>query len=361
MASIYHKPLGPKEMTECLAATLPPHVDPTKFQLAYGRRAVPKLISELIDEQLFERQRALVFLSDLFHNPENIASALHEGIVPKLTRLLGETDLTVKQKATECMRSLCSHAIGRKSVVDNGTLAKLAKLFDDADPLVRKQTHDIFCRVTSQREGSDSCLSFSLLPVLIKKVPTERMDIQVVILETLYNCIRHGSTPWVPRDAVNNSALDIFTDLIQIELVTDVKVAACRCIMALCFHAEVKKLAVKNPQTIPRLMRLLKDIKPEVRAASAGAIMSITIDCDAKRILVRENAVPIFLELIQNDESQSVLLNVIKCITNCAEDYRGRFQLHSAIKKLENIKESSPNQQLREVAEKAIQVITWRP
>lgn len=86
---------------------------------------------------------------------------------------------------------------------------------------------------------------------------------------------------------------------------------------------------------------------------------SITIDCEAKRIMVRENAIAILTDLLL-DENESVLLNVVKTITNCAEDYRGRFQLLGCIKKLEAFKFSS-NTQLAESSKKAIQVITWRP
>lgn len=55
--------------------------------------------------------------------------------------------------------------------------------------------------------------------------------------------------------------------------------------------------------------------------------------------MVRENALPTLVELL-SDQNESVILNVIKTITNCAEDYRGRFQLHGALKQVRRLEEA---------------------
>lgn len=98
------------------------------------------------------------------------------------------------------------------------------------------------------------------------------------------------------------------------------------------FHADGKKAAL-NGHTIGILIDSLLDFKAQVRAASAGALMSISIDVEAKKVLVRENAIPTLMNLL-NDKDESVLINTIKTISNCAEDYRGRFQLHGCYKKV---------------------------
>ncbi|KAJ3039816.1 Radial spoke head 14 [Rhizophlyctis rosea] len=231
-------------------------------------------------------------------------------------------------------------------------------MFDDQDDLVRKQVHETFSRTTTQQAGVDSLLSFALFPSLIQKLATERTEIKIPILETCYNCIRLGREPSMPRDALESGAMEALTGLVKKEMVTGVKVAGARCIMMLSFYPEAKRIACRE-QTVPVLIDLLVARKAEVRAAAAGALMSITIDCDAKRLMVRENALPTLVELL-NDQNESILLNVIKTITNCAEDYRGRFQLHGAIKQLQTFTESK-NTQLAEAARRAIQVITWRP
>ena len=61
--------------------------------------------------------------------------------------------------------------------------------------------------------------------------------------------------------------------------------------------------------------------------------MTISIHCDAKKWLVRENALEKLVNLL-DDKNELVLLNVIKTIGNCAEDYRGRFQLNMSAPKV---------------------------
>lgn len=96
---------------------------------------------------------------------------------------------------------------------------------------------------------------------------------------------------------------------------------------------------LSDNNTITTLISLLGHDQSPVRAAAAGALMryerlnSISIDCDAKKVLVRENLIQVLGQLL-SDENELVQLNAIKTITNCAEDYRGRFQLHQSIEKV---------------------------
>lgn len=62
-----------------ISAKLPPHIDPTKAPVAFGERAVPKLSRELVDLDLITRQRALMALCDLVHDPELAYAAVMVG------------------------------------------------------------------------------------------------------------------------------------------------------------------------------------------------------------------------------------------------------------------------------------------
>ncbi|KAJ3235239.1 Radial spoke head 14 [Chytriomyces hyalinus] len=216
-----------------------------------------------------------------------------------------------------------------------------------------------FVKITVQESGVLSFLAMGLFEPLVARVPEERMDIQIMILETLYQCIRLGGAPYIPDEPIKCDAMGVFTRILKKELVADTRVAAAKCIMMLSFYKICKTLACAG-DTTTILIAMLNDSKSEVRSAAAGALMSITIDCEAKKFVVRENAVGTLMELL-DDTNETVLLNVIKVITNVAEDYRGRFELHACVKRLEGFANTSKNDQIREVARRAIQVITWRP
>ncbi|KAI9104823.1 armadillo-type protein [Phlyctochytrium arcticum] len=350
----------PDVVASARAMAKPEAMDPTKAQLAYGRRAVPKLISNLDPSlcTLPELQHTLILLADLLHTPTNIAQALSHDLVVKLGNMVDHEDVTVRQQSTEGLRVVAGHAIGRQAIVDCGTLVPLSKLFDDKDALVRRHVHHIFSLVTTHSSGVTSLLHSQLFQPLVDHLPFESLDVQRHILDTCYNCIRLGRPPFMPRDAVEGGAMAALTKLLGVGSVTDIAKRGAECVMVLSHFAEGKRLAVSSG-TVSVLIDLLHHKHASVRAAAAGALMAITIDVEAKRMVVRENALPVLMDLIK-DKNELVVLNSVKVITNCAEDYRGRFQLHSCIKQLQVLYESS-NAQLAQAAKRAVEVISWRP
>lgn len=65
---------------------MPPDIDPTKAAIAYGCRALRKLNEELQSGDLLTRQKALVALCDLMHDPEYVYEAINigESITPRV-------------------------------------------------------------------------------------------------------------------------------------------------------------------------------------------------------------------------------------------------------------------------------------
>lgn len=113
-------------MNEQVHASIPIGMDPTKSHFAYGARMVPKLVQELDSLKLVDRQRALVNLVKLCHNPETIALAIEENVINIIVSFLKKDDLTCRQKATECLEIISRHAIGRSSILDSGILDTLS-------------------------------------------------------------------------------------------------------------------------------------------------------------------------------------------------------------------------------------------
>lgn len=58
---------------------LPPNINPAQADIAYGCWALPKLNKELQSEDLQTRQKALMALCDLMHDPEYVYEAVDIG------------------------------------------------------------------------------------------------------------------------------------------------------------------------------------------------------------------------------------------------------------------------------------------
>ncbi|TFK01074.1 putative germ cell-specific protein 1-like protein 2 [Platysternon megacephalum] len=97
-----------------ISAKLPPDIDPTKAPIAFGERALPKLNEELQSPELLTRQRALMALCDLVHDPENVYQAIKLGFLDNLKYLLLDHDSTVREKTTEVLYIMATHNVGRQ-------------------------------------------------------------------------------------------------------------------------------------------------------------------------------------------------------------------------------------------------------
>jgi hypothetical protein len=198
--------------------------------------------------------------------------------------------------------------------------------------LVRVQVNESLLRLSVQRTAVRAILQQNLLHCLMELMPGERLDIQLIILQTCHNLIHHGAS-YMPEEALRCGALDSFLTLLKdSSMATDLKVAAAKGVMMLSYYLEAKALAAK-PESLHVLYGLLSDRKSEVRAAALGALMSISVDVGAKQVMSREQMLPTLMMLL-DDENELVVLNGIKTITNCAEDLRARPQLAACIHKV---------------------------
>ncbi|KAJ1336887.1 hypothetical protein BSLG_001528 [Batrachochytrium salamandrivorans] len=291
---------APLEDSISLALSLPKDINYTSANLAYGRQAISRLIDSLEDGKLHARQKALMSLSDLCHSPENTVQGIQKGLVTHLNLFLSIDDATCKLKATELLHTISGHAIGRTDIIDSNILESFLKL-------MKLEANTILFHINI---GVVNILQSKLFVPIILRLALERMEVQISILETCYNCIRLGDDVEISKLALENGAMEEFTDILRKSLSGKVKVEACRCIMMLSFYHEGKRAATTK-DTMLVLIALLRDHKSDVRAAAAGALMSITIDCDAKRIMIRENALKVLASLL-SDSNELVQLNAIK-------------------------------------------------
>ncbi|XP_068956910.1 radial spoke head 14 homolog isoform X2 [Petaurus breviceps papuanus] len=245
---------------------LPPDIDPTKVSIAYGRRALPKLNEELQSSDLLTRQKALMALCDMVHDPEHVYQAISIGFLNSLKLLLRDPDSTVRQKTIEVFHIMANHSVGREGFLKHHVILALSQNLDDPVLLCRKFLHKTYRSVAQVPRGADSIISSGLIPFLVKKVQEEDEEIQELILDTLYFCLQ-----WDASQALQSKAVPILREKLN-SLNENIRSKAAHTLMAICMPQDGKD-QVWQYDVIPLLVKLLDDPNIEVKGNAAGALM----------------------------------------------------------------------------------------
>ncbi|KAJ7375789.1 Radial spoke head 14 [Desmophyllum pertusum] len=307
-----------------ISVKLPPNIDPTKSRLAYGDRALPKLNRELNSPDLLTRQRALMSLCDVMHNPEHISEGLNVG-----------------------------HAVGRDAFVDHKMIVPLSELFDDNVYQARRNAHRAIEMSVHMSPGTEGVVDAKLVPVLVGKLLKEEDEIKELILDTLHYCMTIET-----QSALESGAMESFTKLLTHKTAT-IRGKAARDVMDLSFPLDGKDKAV-DVGAIPELVTLLADDNTDVRAQAAGAIMTITITTKGKNSAIEASAIPNLVKLLDDPESE-VRLNALKAITTLSEAPLGRTTLLASVNEVSKLIHDHNSPAVRKAAQIAVQVITWKP
>ncbi|NXH89080.1 RSP14 protein, partial [Edolisoma coerulescens] len=335
-----------------ISAYLPPHLDPTKAPLAFGRRALPKLNEELQSPELLTQQRALMALCDLVHDPEKVYQAIALGFWDNLKILLVHHDQTVRQKTTEVLSVMALHSIGRQGLIQSGVISALTGLLDDPVDICRKNTHQIFDMMAKLPEGAGGVLRAGLIPPLVLKLKTELDEIQELILDTLSNCLRVEVS-----EALAAGAVTVLKEKLS-HPSTTIRSKAAWVLLEISSHAE-GKIAVCKEELIPGLVSLLEDALPEVQINTTGALMFAAVTSQGRSSAMGAEAIPPLLKLVA-EETSKARLNAIKTLTLLAELPEGRQTLLDHRDTFRRCLDD-PSEAVQRAARIAITVIEWKP
>lgn len=335
-----------------ISAKLPPHIDPTKAPVAFGERAVPKLSRELVDLDLITRQRALMALCDLVHDPELAYAAVMVGCMPNLKLLLYDDDATVRRKSTEIFYILATHSIGRFAIMEFEAIAPLADLLNDPVDICRRNMHMALEMLSEVPSGAAAIVNNGLVPLLIEKLISELDEIQELILKTLHYCLLVDT-----KQALDASGVSVFKSKL-FHSSDAIRSLAAQALMNISAPLEGKEKMCEE-DVILVLVDLLSDPNPKVRGAAAGALMFATITTQGKYKALEADIIPPLLILV-NDPVSKVRLNAIKTITTMSEAPAGRRALLDHLPLFES-KAQDPSEAVRKAIRIAIEVITWKP
>ncbi|XP_055454918.1 radial spoke head 14 homolog [Psammomys obesus] len=332
---------------------MPPDLDPTKAAIACGCRALPKLNEELQSNELLTRQKALVALCDLMHDPEYVYEAISIGCLKSLKALLRDGNNLVRIKTTEVLHIMATHNVGRVGFLDQGVIADLSFLLNDHQVVCRENLHQAYKHLAQLPEGARGIVSSGLIPSLVWKLQTENEYIQELILDTLAPCLREDAS-----EALNSQAVPYFKE----KLLSDspqIRSKAARALIAISVPLEGKN-QVWQHNVIPVLVELLVDPDEEVQANVAGALMNAAVTTEGKYAALDANAIGPLMELLCSKPTTKVILNATKALTMLAEAPEGRQSLQAHLSTFQRLL-MHDMEAIRRAAQVAIKVIEWKP
>ncbi|XP_008155424.1 radial spoke head 14 homolog [Eptesicus fuscus] len=331
---------------------LPPDINPAQASIAYGCRALPKLNEELQSEDLRTRQKALMALCDLMHDPEHVYVAIDIGCLESLRVLLRDTNHMVRIKTTEVLSIMATHNVGRDGFLRHGIITVLSLLLNDPQPACRENLHLAFKHLAQVPSGAKGIVSSGLIPSLVRKLHREEEGIQEILLDTLAACLQEDAT-----EALNSRVVPFLKEKLLSPNET-IRCKAARTLIAVSIPLEGKKQVWRH-DVIPILVHLLQDPVEEVQANAAGALMYATVTTEGKYAALDAEAIHPLLGLLVSS-LQKARLNAIKALTMLAEAPEGRKILKAHVHTF-RVLEADPSEAVQRAAQVAIKVIEWKP
>ncbi|KAF5402754.1 hypothetical protein PHET_03647 [Paragonimus heterotremus] len=331
----------------------PPHIDPTKATLAYGRLAIKRLNRELRDTVLLTRQRAVKALCDYLHDHEHISEAINEGVFVSLNELLTDPDVSCRAYATECFVVLCQHELGWVTFLEHNILKSFLNLIRLTEvDIVRLNAQKAIELLTTSPAGALATVENGYIPLLIDCARDEVDEIKIVVLDTLNHCLSLDTDK-----GLMSGGMKLFTQLLA-HSSKEVRSRAAQNILRLCVNPIGKQEALDN-ETIPALVALLTDDCEKVKASVTGALSFICTTNHGRYTTLNAGAIPHLLHLVDHETSR-VRVNALKVITCLSETPEGRRIL------LDHLDVIAPHQTdvnaaVAKHAKIAVSVITWKP
>ncbi|OWA51066.1 putative Radial spoke head 14-like protein [Hypsibius exemplaris] len=338
--------------------TYPPRVDFTKTPLAYGLRAVPRILRELVVDEVVVRRRALNSLAVYLVNPLHVQESLDRGVMRVLYERLKETDYLVRERTTACLQLFSRSTRGCEAILLDDIVNILRKRIDDIEEPVRINSYNTFLNLSGELKGAFEITNYDLVSIFVEKLWTEIPIVKKVLLSILHHIMEYAD---IRRDVLTTPAMIYFTSYLQSEDV-EIREGAARCTGDLaveilgktqangCGTVEIlTDLIMKEPMDLPTM------------APISYALMMCLIDIEARyRALKRSGEILGRVITLARHPALEVALNAIKIATIMAESPEGRkyyMENFAAVADFQKL----PDPDLKRVAETLVAVIMSKP
>lgn len=326
---------------------------------AFGVENCPQLVHLLAEGDENLKQRVLTALATVFKLPQNLVMCLKYDVLKLIEDGIVGEHKGIRERSALVLSVIALSPCGRSAIMTGETVSRVKSVFAAAKNA--KATiflYDALLELCRSFTGSQLLSSQGYLQVVLDHLKRSLgEDLRLRSLQLL-KCIMNDGIENTVFCALDLEAVDLSANHLYDDKAT-IRVASCDAIAAMCYVDKAKKTAV-DKGVVKKICYLLTDTSWQVTAASAGALMCIAVNDEAKRVIVGSEALQCINQLLQSPK-YLVQLNTVKLVAVMAAYPAARklldvpgteYYLRSLM--------SDSDAVLSRSAKTALQVVQWR-
>ncbi|KAJ7568748.1 hypothetical protein O6H91_01G046500 [Diphasiastrum complanatum] len=332
---------------------------PTEITQAFGNLMAPKIVRKLDDPDLIVRQKAMAWAVEYLSTPENRARCFAAGLLPALMRRFVDKDLCIQRRLALAFKYVAATQSGREEMNQMGAIMELVKLLSSKDCQSRESAlealHDA---LYSEKVRLELVNDGTILKFILQTIDSDDEPNCIIHeFKILFRCLKVGMDPEALSQLLGAGAISTSVRFVSHPNL-GVKESAARFICLLGMGRHGRAMAVEE-KVVANLLPMLNDNEPRVQAAAAAALMSITINVDAKKELISHDGVPAISHAFSLQDD-NLCLNILQLITNMGEHPVSRTDLQAVHYLLNGIIKNSPSAIMKRCAKRAIRQLLFK-
>ncbi|KAI5057239.1 hypothetical protein GOP47_0027254 [Adiantum capillus-veneris] len=331
----------------------------TAVTCAFGNLMAPKLVRCLEDPNLCVRQKALLWVVELVATPHGRYQCIKLGLLKSLARRLDEQDMYIKQQVALAAGHLAGMQDACVEMSKLGMIKRLLKMIASTDDSLREASLTAVLNAsfneTVRLELVHAEPTIPFIMKIAKDILCERCA--TLCLQILQRCLAGGTDKVAITRLLSVEAIPHLMALLKTSN-EELQAASMRLLGLLSMHSDGKCQAQKV-LGVEALLQFLHKENVELQTAATSALMSLTVNVEAKKDFIDGNGVPAIVPFI--DCSSKILsFNTFQLATNIAENPVGRLQLQNQIRKVQSLMDTPHSEIQKKFAETTLQQLRFK-